>query len=484
MDFLGANVIGGALDIFSSRLGEPAKPDSALWDSNYDGHAVLDFTPTIASTLTFYVQVESDNKMNRDGARNRYTGPYTVTINELPKDLKRMVSNLEQRASDRLKFYNAGHLVNDGLTGHVKEWAIDFTTGSHGNGYTLDKVAAYISMGRHSTLVGTAVITSASADTAITTLPYVIVDDNTLTVNEDGDVTYTVKLSAQPSDTVKVDVTFALSSDLTVAPASLTFTTSNWNTEQSVTVTAAEDADSTNDDVILYNTATGGGYHSLTKVAVRVDDEDDTATAADPPDPGEPTYPVFSVVPTQAQPQVAIYSNGNTDTPDVELCQVERLTGYETGLLRDTGDWPDEMYAGTCAGVTLEASTKYWVVFRSLSKYPTPSTESLSRTRTARTHREQLDGASATRPNPSFTPTPARTTWHGKRHRAPTRWPWASTPPPNSGSQRGPERRRWPSAGTQRAAQPLGRGLRTSPLRASPGASPPRWPTARTAGSW
>ena len=28
------------------------------------------------------------------------------------------------------------------------------------------------------------------------------------------------------------------------------------------------------------------------------------------------------------------------------------------------------MYAGTCAGVTLEADTKYWVMFRSLSKYP------------------------------------------------------------------------------------------------------------------
>ena len=368
VDFLGANVIGGGIDIFSSRLGEPAKADSALWDSNYGGHAVIDFTPTAAGSSTFYVQVESDNKMNRAGPRNRYTGPYTITINELSNDLKRMVSNLEQRATDRLTFYNVGHLVGDNLVGHVKEWAIDFTTGSHSSGYTLDKLAAYISMGRQSTLVGTAVITS--ADTAIATPPYVVVEDNTLTVHEDGDVTYTVKLSAQPSDTVTVDITYALSSDLTVAPASLTFTTSNWDTAQSVTVSAAEDADSTDDDVILYNTATGGGYHSLTRVAVRVDDADDTATSTDPPNPGEPTYPVFGVVPTNAQPQVVIYSNNSAGNPGSELCQVERLTGYETGLIRDTGDWPDEMYAGTCAGVTLEASTTYWVVFRSLSLFP------------------------------------------------------------------------------------------------------------------
>ena len=146
VDFLGANVVGGSLDIFSSRLGEPVVARSDLWDSNYGGHAVLDFWPVAVGISTMYVQVESDNDMNREGDGNRYTGPYTITLSELP-DVQRMVSNLEQRASDRLTFYNLGHLHEDGLTGHVKEMAIDFTTGSHAAGYTLDKLAAYISMG-------------------------------------------------------------------------------------------------------------------------------------------------------------------------------------------------------------------------------------------------------------------------------------------------------------------------------------------------
>ena len=96
--------------------------------------------------------------MNREDDRNRYTGPYTVTLSELPhlRPVQRMVSNLQQRASDRLKFYNIGHLTEDGLTGHVKEMAIDFTTGSHAAGYTLDKLAAYISMGRRSAPLGNA----------------------------------------------------------------------------------------------------------------------------------------------------------------------------------------------------------------------------------------------------------------------------------------------------------------------------------------
>ena len=373
VDFLGANVVGGSLDIFSSRLGQPAVPRSDLWDSNYDGHAVLDFWPVAVGTSTMYVQVESDNDMNREDDRNRYTGPYTITLSELP-EVRRMVSNLEQRASDRLTFYNIGHLTEDGLTGHVKEMAIDFTTGSHAAGYTLDKLAAYISMGRRSTTVGTATITGVGgANVAIGPPAYsIVVDDRTLTVVEGDDVSYTVQLSTQPSADVTVVITGASDTDVTVTPASLTFTSSTWDQAQTVTASSTEDPDSTDDDVTLVHTATGGGYDSaVAKVAVRVDDDEDSAIADEPDDPGAPAFPVIRVVQTRAAPQVAIYSNHPTNNvPLAELCQVERLTGYETGLILATGDWPDEMYAGTCAGVTLEADTKYWIMFRSLSKYP------------------------------------------------------------------------------------------------------------------
>ena len=197
VDFLGGNVVGGSFDIFSSRLGEPAVARSDLWDSNYDGHAVLDFWPVAVGISTMYVQVESSNKMNREGARNRYTGPYTITLSKLPhlRPVRRMVSNLEQRASDRLTFYSVGHLIEDGLTGHVREMAIDFTTGSHAAGYTLDKLAAYISMGRRTVTVGTATITGVGgANVAIGTPAYsVVVDDRTLTVVEGDGVSYTVQ---------------------------------------------------------------------------------------------------------------------------------------------------------------------------------------------------------------------------------------------------------------------------------------------------
>ena len=376
VDFLGGNVVGGSFDIFSSRLGAPPVPRSDLWDSNYDGHAVLDFWPVAVGTSTMYVQVESDNDMNRAGDRNRYTGPYTITLSKLQRpEVRRMVSNLEQRASDRLTFYNIGHLTEDGLTGHVKEMAIDFTTGSHAAGYTLDKLAAYISMGRRSATVGTATIHGVvGADVAIGPPAHsIVVDDRTLTVVEGDDVSYTVQLSTQPSADVTVVITVAGDTDVTVSPASLTFTSSTWDQAQTVTVSSAEDTDSTDDDVTLAHTATGGGYtnrSAVARVAVRVDDDEDSAVADEPDDPGAPAFPVIRVVPTNATPQVAIYSNSTFNRPGDELCRLERLTGYETGLARASGDWPDEMYAGTCAGLTLEASTKYWIVFGSLSEYP------------------------------------------------------------------------------------------------------------------
>tara|TARA_R110002049_G_scaffold185580_3_gene353828 strand:+ start:61123 stop:65544 length:4422 start_codon:yes stop_codon:yes gene_type:complete len=65
-----------------------------------------------------------------------------------------------------------------------------------------------------------------------------------LTVNEEGETsdTFDVVLSAQPSGTVTVNVSVS-DGETTVGPSSLTFTTGNWQTPQTVTVTAVDDGD-------------------------------------------------------------------------------------------------------------------------------------------------------------------------------------------------------------------------------------------------
>ena len=75
----------------------------------------------------------------------------------------------------------------------------------------------------------------------------VTVSESTLTVAEGNNSTYTVVLDAQPSSDVVINVTRSGSSEVTATPATLTFTTSNWDTAQTVTVAAGHDADTAND---------------------------------------------------------------------------------------------------------------------------------------------------------------------------------------------------------------------------------------------
>ena len=98
-----------------------------------------------------------------------------------------------------------------------------------------------------------------------------------LTVNEGGMNTYTVVLDTQPTDPVTVTIADpTANTDVTANPASLRFTASNWDTEQTVTVSAAEDADSTRDTATVRHTVSGGDYGGVTasSVAVTVTDNE------------------------------------------------------------------------------------------------------------------------------------------------------------------------------------------------------------------
>ena len=91
--------------------------------------------------------------------------------------------------------------------------------------------------------------------------PGVTVTPPSLTIGEGGGGTYTVELNTQPSDEVTVDIG-SDNTDVTVSSSSLTFTTSDWSTEQTVDVTAAEDADAADDTANLTHRPSGGGYGS------------------------------------------------------------------------------------------------------------------------------------------------------------------------------------------------------------------------------
>ena len=147
-------VVGGGIQMYQSTLGRTPVARSDLWDSNYDGNAVIDFRPIQSDrVVTKWIMIESPNGMgsgsDRFAARNYFTGDYTVTLTDIT-GLETMVSNTEQREDDRLVHSDIGHLHDQEpeFLGHNREVATSFTTGSNSAGYALDSITAYMQPGR------------------------------------------------------------------------------------------------------------------------------------------------------------------------------------------------------------------------------------------------------------------------------------------------------------------------------------------------
>ena len=98
-------------------------------------------------------------------------------------------------------------------------------------------------------------------------------------VDEGGTAGYTVQLDARPSASVTVSLASGDANAATVSPGSLTFTTSDWNIAQTVTVTGVEDDDGDHESVTLTHSA--AGFVPRTVTAAVNDDDDDVAPAAD-----------------------------------------------------------------------------------------------------------------------------------------------------------------------------------------------------------
>ena len=107
----------------------------------------------------------------------------------------------------------------------------------------------------------------------------VTVSDTSLDIDEGDSDTYTVVLDSQPTHSVTITVNDPSNTDVTADPADLTFTTTNWDTAQTVTVTAAQDSGHDDEDGTVTHTAasTDTKYDgiSVSDVSVDVTDDDD-----------------------------------------------------------------------------------------------------------------------------------------------------------------------------------------------------------------
>ncbi|MEO5802635.1 MAG: Calx-beta domain-containing protein, partial [Verrucomicrobiota bacterium] len=100
-----------------------------------------------------------------------------------------------------------------------------------------------------------------------------LLSTNSLTVSEGATNTFTVRLTAAPTNNVVVTTVFASGdTDLIVASGSnLTFTSSNWNVTQTVRIRAAEDDDAVNGQATF--TISSAGMTNQTLVATELDND-------------------------------------------------------------------------------------------------------------------------------------------------------------------------------------------------------------------
>ena len=107
----------------------------------------------------------------------------------------------------------------------------------------------------------------------------VTVSPTRLSIGEGRSRTYTVALASEPTANVTVTVTAPSDSDVSVDKRSLTFNTSNWEDEQTVSVSAAQDFDGSDDTATITHsvTAAGSDYSGkpVASVSVTVIDDDD-----------------------------------------------------------------------------------------------------------------------------------------------------------------------------------------------------------------
>ena len=187
------------------------------------------------------------------------------------------------------------------------------------------------------------VVTATDDDT-----PSLNVSPTRLTVRENRTATYTMRLNTQPSAAVTVSVS-GTTAEVTVDETALTFTTANWNAARTITVSAADDDNATDETVHLLHAATGGDYTGLALasrpgVEVSVDDDDTPALAIDPDPNAGPLalnemsghadnamdYTVRLATEPTAQVEVAVSSNDRAVSVDNDATPRTRTLTFTT----------------------------------------------------------------------------------------------------------------------------------------------------------
>ena len=196
----------------------------------------------------------------------------------------------------------------------------------------------------------------------------VTVSEIALAINEGATATYTVSLASDPGGTATVTPTSSDTSSVTISPALLTFTSSDWMSPQTVTVQAEQDADGDHETATISHAVSG--YTTATPPAsVSVEVTDDEAptisiTGGSAVTEGAAASFTVSASPAQSTPvsvSITVTQNGEyAAAADIGTKTVSIPTGgtltYTVDTTADDKDEPDGYIT-----VTLNAGDPYTV---------------------------------------------------------------------------------------------------------------------------
>ena len=250
---------------------EPVLLTHAVSGGDYEGVTVADVEVTIVEDDTAGVTISTDALEVTEGDSQSYTvaldtepaADVTVAI-QVPDNTDMAVDQAE-------------------LTFTADTWNTPQTvtvTAAHDDDAVTDEPVLLTHAVRGGDYEG---VTAADLEVTITEddTAGVTISITELEVTEGGSQSYTVVLDTEPAADVTVEIQVPDNADMAVDPTMLTFTADNWNTPQTVAVTAAHDDDAVTDEpVVLTHTVRGGDYEGLAAASVVVAIiEDDTPGA-------------------------------------------------------------------------------------------------------------------------------------------------------------------------------------------------------------
>ena len=220
----------------------------------------------------------------------------------------------------------------------------------------------------------------------------VMIDPTTLTVTEGSSKSYAVKLTSQPAGDVTVTVsghsgTGAALSGMTLTNNVLTFTTANWSTAQTVTVTGTDDDTAeANETVTLAHAVAStddSAYDALedVSVTVTVEDNDTVGVMIDPTQltvaEGDATGVSYSVkLTSEPAGDVTVTVSGHSGT-DVGL---SGMTLTNNVLTFTTANWDMVQTVTVKAAEDDDAVTDAAVTWP--TRWPAPTTAPTTRSAT------------------------------------------------------------------------------------------------------